>query len=567
MGTHNGPVGSGFPSSLFAIERREIQKQQVVFHNLLGNSLNMIIPLTLLILMDHAQGRPQACDPIFDTCSANLDCDPADIFAECNDVGSDDYGEPTDGNPTDIFADSPGVTDCFDSTNEIENAIFSGDTRQAFNDCDPTSSCEKYAEEGYVCAPSWTCTNNTIITDGKGLIDVRTVDFTTANVCIETSGSLDASDSKCDKIDEVCCKKPNFRATKCTPTTRPVQKPETKGRFSQCGRSASNLKITGQDKDSQDAQPGEFPHMCVVYRFEKGQRIYVGGASLIARNKVITVAHKFFVVNKGKTKDLRDSPSKFHVRCGEHNVKTEAELQDSQETEVQRIILHPQYDEKRVYFNLAILQTKENFVYQKHIGPVCLPDPSQKFDQEKNCWSSGWGADAYDSYAQYSDSLKKVKMPIVSKSECEQKMKNTDRFRNKPGFRIHDSWVCIGGEPGSDTCKGDGGSPHVCKNERDEWVQVGAVAWGIGCGDEVPSVYSSIATSMCWIDWVMSCTPIAEYDIDNTFVEDLDIRGTNVESVNGLTTSDCGAWMENSFNLKDICEVSYQDIDERNGKK
>merc|ERR1711892_1550553 len=127
------------------IERREIQKQQVVFHNLLGNSLNMIIPLTLLILMDHAQGRPQACDPIFDTCSANLDCDPADIFAEC-----------PENNPS-----SPGVigTDCFDSTNEIENAIFSGDTRQAFNDCDPTSSCEKYSEEGYVCAPSWTCTN------------------------------------------------------------------------------------------------------------------------------------------------------------------------------------------------------------------------------------------------------------------------------------------------------------------------------------------------------------------------------------------------------------------------
>merc|ERR1712128_343182 len=101
-GTHNRPVGSGFPSSLFAIERREIQKQQVVFHNLLGNSLNMIIPLTLLILMGYAQGRPQACDPIFDTCSANLDCDPTDIFADC----------PAN-NPS-----PPGVTgtDCFGST-------------------------------------------------------------------------------------------------------------------------------------------------------------------------------------------------------------------------------------------------------------------------------------------------------------------------------------------------------------------------------------------------------------------------------------------------------------------
>eukprot|EP00090_Calanus_glacialis_P017552 TRINITY_DN2728_c0_g1_i9.p1 TRINITY_DN2728_c0_g1~~TRINITY_DN2728_c0_g1_i9.p1 ORF type:complete len:527 (-),score=114.06 TRINITY_DN2728_c0_g1_i9:161-1741(-) len=523
----------------------------------------MTISWTLLFLVGVIQGRPQVCDPIFDTCSERqIECDPEDIFADCNDVGT----TPCD--PDDVFAECnqppPSAPEaCFDSTKEIENAIFSGDTRQAFNDCDPTSSCDKYGDEGYVCAPSWTCKNNTIITDGKGLIDVRNVDFSSANVCEETSGTLDASDSKCDKIDHVCCKKPNFRATRCTPLTRETKTGDEINEYARCGRSSPTLTITGQASNSQEAQPGEFPHMCVVYRFEQGQRIYVGGASLIARNKVMTVAHKFFVVNKGKTTDWRDSASDFQVRCGEHNVKTETELLDSQETEVQRIILHPQYDAKRVYNNLAILQTKENFVYQKHIGPVCLPSPQQNFDNEENCWSSGWGADAYDSYAQFSDSLKKVKMPVVPSSECERRMKNTDRFRNKPGFRIHDSWICVGGEEGSDTCKGDGGSPHVCKNSKDEWVQVGAVAWGVGCGDEVPSVYSSIPAAMCWIDWVMSCVPIAEYDIDNTFVEDLDIRGTSVESKNKLTTSDCGDWMQNSFDLKDICEVSYQDIDER----
>jgi len=532
----------------------------------------MITPVSLLLLGAFIQGRPQEqeCDPIFETCSEKqVKCDPEDIFAECNDIPECD--------PTDIFADCNNPDpkddydpdpDCFDSTNEIEDAIFSGDTRQAFNDCDPSRSCDAYKGEGYVCAPSWTCRNNTIITDGKGLIDVRSTDFTKDNVCVETGGILDASDRKCEKIDEVCCKNPNFRATKCTTDTRLRNQPKEKG-LAQCGRSSPSLQITGRDKESKDAQPGEFPHMCVIYRFEQGHRIYVGGASLIASNKVVTVAHKFLVTNKGKTIDRTDDPSKFHVRCGEHNVKTETELLDSQESEVKRIILHPQYDQKRVYFNFAILVTEENFVYQKHIGPVCLPSPSQNFDNSKDCWSSGWGSDSYDSFGQYNDELKKVKMPIVPKLECERIMKLTDRFKNKPGFRIHNSWVCIGGKEGSDTCKGDGGSPHVCKGPNDEWVQVGAVAWGIGCGDKIPSVYSSIPEAMCWIDWVMSCIPKAEYDIDNTFVEDLDIRnpGDVVPSVNSLTTVDCGSWMENNFDLKEVCEVNYQEIDERSGKK
>ena len=64
--------------------------------------------------------------------------------------------------------------------------------------------------------------------------------------------------------------------------------------------------------------------MCVLYRMEGRQRVYVGGASLIARNKVqglakaskdvssplnqvITVAHKFNVIqDKNDPVDWRD---------------------------------------------------------------------------------------------------------------------------------------------------------------------------------------------------------------------------------------------------------------------
>ena len=61
--------------------------------------------------------------------------------------------------------------------------------------------------------------------------------------------------------------------------------------------------------------------------------------------------------------------------------------------------------------------------------------------------------------------------------------------------------MCAGGIGGVDTCKGDGGSPLVCKTRNGPWYQAGIVSWGIGCGEEnVPAVYASVATASCWID-------------------------------------------------------------------
>ena len=107
--------------------------------------------------------------------------------------------------------------------------------------------------------------------------------------------------------------------------------------------------------------------------------------------------------------------------------------------------------------------------------------------------------------ASYSDGLRKVKLGVVGREECQRRMEATDRctihspsqmnlgmsptgtdpvtpaaggavtdlaprFRGK-GFQLHASWLCIGGQEGNDTCKGDGGSPHICKTEKG-WTQV-----------------------------------------------------------------------------------------------
>jgi plasma kallikrein len=64
----------------------------------------------------------------------------------------------------------------------------------------------------------------------------------------------------------------------------------------------------------------------------------------------------------------------------------------------------------------------------------------------------------------------------------------------------------LGGVKGVDTCQGDGGAPLVCPvgpaNEF-RYAQVGSVAWGIGCHDNLPAVYSNVASFRTWIDKTM----------------------------------------------------------------
>ena len=63
----------------------------------------------------------------------------------------------------------------------------------------------------------------------------------------------------------------------------------------------------------------------------------------------------------------------------------------------------------------------------------------------------------------------------------------------------------------SDTCEGDGGSPLACPliEDPERKVQVGIVAWGLGCGKEnVPGVYASVADGICFIKNAAECRSV-----------------------------------------------------------
>ena len=89
-----------------------------------------------------------------------------------------------------------------------------------------------------------------------------------------------------------------------------------------------------------------------------------------------------------------------------------------------------------------------------------------------------------------------MNLPLVDHSLCQKLLKKT---RLGKWFRLHESFICAGGEPKQDTCQGDGGGPLACLNEATkQWELVGITSWGIGCGENIPAVYANVAWASDW---------------------------------------------------------------------
>jgi len=166
--------------------------------------------------------------------------------------------------------------------------------------------------------------------------------------------------------------------------------------------------------------------------------------------------------------------------------------------------IHPEYEGRALFNDFAVLFMESNFDLDFHLSTVCLPQPEETFDAN-NCFATGWGKDKFGSAGEYQVVLKEIDLPVVSNDICQQSLRAT---RLGKRFKLHPSFICAGGVPGKDTCKGDGGSPLVCpsKYSPNTYVQAGIVAWGIGCGETgTPGVYAAVSKAVCWIDQVMTC--------------------------------------------------------------
>jgi len=207
---------------------------------------------------------------------------------------------------------------------------------------------------------------------------------------------------------------------------------------------------------------------------------------LISPDYVVTASHCLHGRNDLST-----------VRLGDHDIYSTADGVTPVEVEVDKTILHPQYDPATFKNDIALLHLKRSVPYSHQVHPICLPSTpelrNQRFENT-NPYVAGWGAIQFNGPS--SSVLREVQVPTVPDSVCQEKYSS---FKTAV---VDDSNLCAGLQTGGkDACQGDSGGPlQQPVGNNDKYVLIGVVSFGFKCAEpDFPGVYTRVTSHLDWI--------------------------------------------------------------------
>ncbi|KAM8777550.1 testisin-like [Rhynchonycteris naso] len=246
-----------------------------------------------------------------------------------------------------------------------------------------------------------------------------------------------------------------------------------------CGRRAIGTRIVG----GKDAELGRWPWQGSLRLWGS----HTCGASLLNRRWVLSAAHCF---------QRNNNPYEWTVQFGELSAMPSLwNLQAYYNRyQVEEIVVSPKYLGSGSY-DIAVLRLSTPVTYDKFIQPICVFASSLEFQNQTDCWVTGWGDIQEEEELPSPYILQEVQVDIINTAMCHS-LYSDSSFR----YDIWGDMMCAGyAKGGKDACFGDSGGPLACER-KGVWFQVGIVSWGAGCGrPNRPGVYTNISTHFAWV--------------------------------------------------------------------
>ncbi|XP_067896971.1 suppressor of tumorigenicity 14 protein-like [Heterodontus francisci] len=369
---------------------------------------------------------------------------------------------------------------CKDKSDEL-NCVCTSDQFKCQNDmckpliwvCDGVDDCEDMSDEGNCDCPAgfFSCQKNNCLS--------------ISNLC---DGNVDcpngSDEADCDKTEVKC----TTNSYKCA-NGKCIAKPNA-----ECDGVTDCLDLSDESScdcgnqpflrsriiNGNDAELGEWPWQVSLHFDSLG---HTCGATLINTWWLLSASHCFHDVYPYKYSDRQ----LWKVYIGAHSQaisETAVEMRL-----IKRMIIHEQFNNITMDYDIALLELSEPVVYNNYIQPVCLPSALHVFPANRKCYITGWGLLQED--GQLPMILQKGEVRIINQTTC----------NNFIGNILSSRMLCAGYLTGEvDACEGDSGGPLACEEPSGKWFLAGIVSWGQGCGRYGhPGVYTRITKFQDWI--------------------------------------------------------------------